>query len=317
MTAIETHGLTKRYGDVMAVNDLDFKVEGGEVFGFLGPNGAGKSTTINVLLGYMSPTDGSATILGHDVETESRELRRRTGVLPENVSVYDRLTGREHVISAIRMKDADDDPDALLSRVGLDESAWDRPAGDYSTGMAQRVAMATALAGNPDLLVLDEPQNGLDPNGMQKIRDIVQEEATDGTTIFFSSHILPEVEAVSDRVGMMRNGRMAAVDTVNGLRQQFGGGAVVTATMADRPTAYDELNGIDGIAAVERDGDRVIVTCRQPRATVETITTLERTGQIEDFTIEKQSLEDLFTAVTAGAEETDETRVPVGEEVSA
>lgn len=317
MTAIETHGLTKRYGDVIAVNDLDLSVEEGEVFGFLGPNGAGKSTTINVLLGYMSPTDGSATILGNDIETESRELRRRTGVLPENVSVYDRLTGREHVISAIGMKDVDDDPDALLSRVGLDESAWDRPAGDYSTGMAQRVAMATALAGDPDLLVLDEPQNGLDPNGMQKVRDIVQEEAADGTTVFFSSHILPEVEAVSDRVGMMRNGRMAALDTVSGLRQQFGGGAVVTAMMADHPTAGGELDGIDGVAAVERDDNRVIVTCRQPRAKVKTITALERTGRVEDFTVEKQSLEDLFTTVTAGGEETDGMKTPVSEEVSA
>lgn len=317
MTAIETHGLTKRYGDIVAVNNLDLRVEEGEVFGFLGPNGAGKSTTINVLLGYMSPTEGSATILSHDIETESRELRHRTGVLPENVSVYDRLTGREHVVSAIRMKDVDDDPDALLSRVGLDESAWDRPAGDYSTGMAQRVAMATALAGGPDLLVLDEPQNGLDPNGMQRVRDIVKEETADGTTIFFSSHILPEVEAVSDRVGMMRNGRMAAVDTVSGLRQQFGGGVVVTAMMADQSTACGELDEIDGVAAVERDGDRVIVTCRQPRAKVEAITVLERTGRIEDFTIEKQSLEDLFTTVTAGVEEGDETRAPSGEEVSA
>lgn len=317
MTAIETNGLTKRYGDIMAVNNLDLRVEEGEVFGFLGPNGAGKSTTINVLLGYMSPTDGSATILSHDIETESRELRRRTGVLPENVSVYDRLSGREHVVSAIRMKDANDDPDALLSRVGLDESAWDRPAGDYSTGMAQRLAMATALAGSPDLLVLDEPQNGLDPNGMQRVREIVQAEAADGTAVFFSSHILPEVEAVSDRVGMMQNGRMAAVDTVSGLRQQFGGGAVVTATMADRPTARGEFDGIDGVAGVERDGDRVIVTCRRPRAKVEAITALERTGRIEDFTVEKQSLEELFTSVTTGAEATNETKTPVGEEVSA
>ena len=317
MTAIEAHGLTKRHGDVMAVNDLDFRVEEGEVFGFLGPNGAGKSTTINVLLGYVTPTDGSATILGHDIETESRELRRRTGVLPENVSVYDRLTGREHVASAIRMKDVDDDPETLLSRVGLDESAWDRPAGNYSTGMAQRLAMATALAGGPDLLVLDEPQNGLDPNGMQRVRDIIQEEAADGTTIFFSSHILPEVEAVSDRVGMMRNGRIAAIDTVSGLRQQFGGGAVVTVTMTDRQTVRSELDGIEGVAAVERDDDRVIVTCRRPRTKVETITALERTGRIEDFTVEKQSLEDLFTTVTAGAEETGEPRASVGEGVSA
>ena len=316
MIAIETDGLTKRYGDITAVDDLDLTVEEGEVFGFLGPNGAGKSTTINVLLGYMNPTGGSATILGHDIEAESRELRRRTGVLPENVSVYERLTGREHVVSAIRMKDVDDDPETLLSRVGLEKAARDRPAGEYSTGMAQRLAMATALAGAPDLLILDEPQNGLDPNGMQLMRDIVQTEAANGTTVFFSSHILPEVEAVSDRVGMMRNGRMAAVDTVNGLRKQFGGGTVVNVTMAGKPTASDELDGIDGVDTVTHDGHRVVVTCRQPRAKVETITALERTGRIMDFTIEKQSLEDLFTTITDG-EETDEAKAPVeGEGVS-
>ncbi|WP_135852225.1 ABC transporter ATP-binding protein [Halorussus salinus] len=302
MSVIETSDLTKRFGDVTAVDGLTFEVEEGEVFGFLGPNGAGKSTAINVLLGYMSPTAGSATILGHDAETESRALRARTGVLPENVEVYDRLTGREHVASAIRIKDAADDPERLLSRVGLDPEAWDRRAGGYSTGMAQRTALATALAGDPDLLVLDEPQSGLDPNGMQEIRDIVLEEAADGTTVFFSSHILPEVEAVSDRVGVMRAGEMAAVDDIDTLRRQWTDETVVRATVADPPIRPETVTDLDGVEEVQVDGDRVTVSCRTPRAKGRTVAALERTGGVADFEVEEGSLEDTFTALTGGAD---------------
>ncbi|UPW02246.1 ABC transporter ATP-binding protein [Halorussus gelatinilyticus] len=302
MSVLETRNLTKRFGDVTAVDGVSFAVEEGEVFGFLGPNGAGKSTTINVLLGYMSPTSGSASILGHDVETESRALRARTGVLPENVGVYDRLTGREHVASAIRIKDADDDPERLLARVGLDPDAWDRRAGGYSTGMAQRMALATALAGDPDLLVLDEPQSGLDPNGMQEIRDVVLEEAADGTTVFFSSHILPEVEAVSDRVGVMRAGEMAAVDDIDALRERWTDDTVVRATVADPPVRPEALADLDGVSDVAVEGDRVTLSCRTPRAKGRAVAALERTVGVADFEVEEGSLEDTFTALTGGAD---------------
>ncbi|MFC4448850.1 ABC transporter ATP-binding protein [Halorussus aquaticus] len=314
MSVIETRNLTKRFGDVTAVDGLSFEVEEGEVFGFLGPNGAGKSTTINVLLGYMSPTSGSGTVLGHDVETESRELRARTGVLPENVGVYDRLTGREHVASAIRIKDADDDPEELLSRVGLDPNAWDRRAGGYSTGMAQRMALATALAGDPDLLVLDEPQSGLDPNGMQEIRDIVLEEAAAGTTVFFSSHILPEVEAVSDRVGVMRAGEMAAVDGIDTLRERWTDDTVVRATVAQPPVRPEMLADLAGVEEAEVEEDRVTVSCRRPRAKGRVIAALERAGGVADFEVDEGSLEDTFTALTGSADAGEQTASPNAEE---
>ncbi|WP_372479924.1 ATP-binding cassette domain-containing protein [Halomicrobium sp. HM KBTZ05] len=304
MPAIEVSALTKRFGEVRAVEDLSFTVEEGEVFGFLGPNGAGKSTAINVLLGYMSPTSGGAKVLGHDVVEASRAIRERTGVLPENVSVYDRLTGREHVESAIRMKGVDDDPQALLERVGIADAA-DRRAGGYSTGMAQRLALATALVGEPDLLVLDEPQSGLDPTGMQDVREIVREEVRNDTTVFFSSHILPEVEAVSDRVGMMRRGEMAAVDTVGSLRDRLSAGTVLTATMADPLPDTRTIDAIDGVRAVSTDGATVTVTCRTDRSKVDVINALERVGRITDFTIEETSLEELFNIVTG--EQTEET----------
>jgi len=143
MAAIQTTGLTKRYGkSILAVDDLDLTVEEGEVFGFLGPNGAGKSTTINMLLDFVRPTEGSATVLGLDAQADTDEIRHRIGVLPEGASVYDRLTAREHLEWVIDTKDVDDDPDALLEKVGLTSDDGDRPAGDYSKGMAQRPGSA-------------------------------------------------------------------------------------------------------------------------------------------------------------------------------
>jgi ABC-2 type transport system ATP-binding protein len=295
MEAIQTAGLTKRFGEATAIEELDFAVESGEVFGFLGPNGAGKSTTINVLLGYMTPTDGSGTILGYDIESESRSIRRRIGVLPENVSPYDRLTAREHVESAARMKDANTDPTTVLDRVGLDPDAWDRVADGYSTGMSQRLALATALVGDPDLLILDEPQNGLDPVGMQEVRDIVQEEAEKGTTVFFSSHILPEVEAVADRVGIMRDGRMAAVDTVDGLRETAGGETTLELSVGE-PVDRADLADVAGVRGVTLDGGRVRVVCDRPRTKIDVIKRLDEVAHVTDFDVEDITLEALFNS---------------------
>lgn len=307
MCAIQVSGITKRFGNVTAVDDLSFSVERGEVFGFLGPNGAGKSTVINVLLGYMSPTGGSATVLGYDIESESRKLRARTGVLPENIGIYDRLSGREHVESAIRIKRSDDDPDALLDRVGLDTDARDRPAGEYSTGMTQRLGLATALAGDPDLLIMDEPQSGLDPNGMQEVRSIVSEEASGGTTVFFSSHILSQVEAVSDRIGVMRAGQMVALDTPSSLRDQLGGDTSLSVQMATVPGELDSVTSIDGVEAVQQTGTEVQVTCTRNRAKARVIAELERIGDVRDFEVDVGSLEDSFINLTADASAGEQT----------
>lgn len=296
--AIETSSLTKRFGDVTAVDDLSFTVDEGEVFGFLGPNGAGKSTTINMLLGYMSPTAGSATVLGCDIETESRTLRSRTGVLPEDTSVYERLTAREHVEAAIRFKGVDDDPEQLLKRVGLKREAWDRAAGGFSTGMEQRLGLATALAGNPELLVLDEPQAGLDPNGMQHVRKVVLEEAASGTAVFFSSHILPEVEAVSDRVGMMRDGSMPVLNDVEALQQETGTDPSLTVTV-ERPAVDTEaIAGIDGVSSVSVDGRRVEAVCADQSVRASVIAALESDIGVTDFETSERSLEDVFSEVT-------------------
>jgi ABC-2 type transport system ATP-binding protein len=303
MAAIELDGVTKRFDDVTAVSDLSLTVDDGEVFGFLGPNGAGKSTTINILLDFVRPTSGTVTVLGHDAREESVAVRERTGVLPEGFDVYDRLTGRAHVEFAVDSKESDADPDAVLERVGLADAA-DRKAGGYSKGMRQRLALAMALVGDPDLLILDEPSSGLDPAGAKEMREIVLAEADRGTTVFFSSHILEQVEAVCDRVGILREGELVAVDSIDGLRAASDTDAALEITVGS-PVDDDVLatvRGLDGVDSVERDGEQTLrVACDSDTKTT-VVTTLEDNGvTVADFTTREASLEDLFLSYTEDA----------------
>ena len=300
MAAIELDGVTKRFEDVTAVSDLSLTVEEGEVFGFLGPNGAGKSTTINVLLDFVRPTSGTVTVLGHDARAESVAVRERTGVLPEGFDVYDRLTGRAHVEFAADSKEVDADPDAVLERVGLADAAG-RNAGGYSKGMRQRLVLAMALVGDPDLLILDEPSSGLDPAGAKEMREIVLSEAERGTTVFFSSHILEQVEAVCDRVGILQAGELVAVDSIDELRAASGTDATlrirVGATVDDGLLAT--LRGLDGVDSVDRDGDDTLQVGCDSDAKTAVVTALEDNGvPVDDFSTDEASLEDLFLAYT-------------------
>ncbi len=300
MSAITVDGLTKVYGSTVALDDLSFDVREGEVFGFLGPNGAGKSTTINVLLDFVRPTAGEARVLGLDAHRSSREIRQRTGVLPEGFQTYRRLTGRQHLEFAIESKGVDDDPDDLLERVGIRDAA-DRKAGGYSTGMAQRLMLAMALVGEPDLLILDEPSTGLDPNGAREMREIVREENARGATVFFSSHILGQVEAVCDRVGILREGEMVAVDTVAGLRESVGGGTTLRVTV-DRidDGAVAAVRSLPDVGAVSVEGDEeptIVVTCDGSKTAV--LEALESNGlEVRDFSTEEASLDEVFHSYT-------------------
>ncbi|RCU47214.1 ABC transporter ATP-binding protein [Haloplanus salinus] len=302
MAAIELDGVTKHFGDVTAVSDLDLTVPEGEVFGFLGPNGAGKSTTINMLLDFVRPTAGEIRVLGLDAGAESVAVRRRTGVLPEGYDVYHRLTGRKHVEFAMRSKEVDGDPDAVLERVGIADAA-DRKAGGYSKGMRQRLTLGMALVGEPDLLILDEPSSGLDPGGAREMRDIVRAEADRGATVFFSSHVLGQVEAVCDRVGIMRAGELVAEDSIDGLREAVEGGETLVITV-DAASEDDlaAVRALDGVSNAATDGGTVTVTCDADAKTA-VIGALEDAGvTVKDFRTEETSLEDLFLAYTEGKE---------------
>jgi ABC-2 type transport system ATP-binding protein len=303
MAAIETTALTKRYGsDVYAVTDLDLAVAEGEIFGFLGPNGAGKSTTINMLLDFVRPTAGTASVLGMDAQTETRAIHERIGVLPDAYGLYDRLDGYTHLRFAADLKGVDDDPDALLETVGLDRAAAERAVGGYSKGMTQRLALAIALVGDPDLLILDEPTSGVDPNGAREIRELVRSRAQQGTTVFFSSHVLEQVEAVCDRVGIMNDGRLVAVDTIDGLRRALGEGSTVRVSVDRVPDTLD-LTDVPGVSRVVLDGTTVRATCTDPGAKVDVLDRVRDAGaSVVDFTTHEPSLEELFAAYTAEVE---------------
>jgi ABC-2 type transport system ATP-binding protein len=299
MPAIETRGLTKSFGGVTALQDLDLTVEAGEVFGFLGPNGAGKSTTINLVLDYLEPTSGSVEVFGIDAQADPVAVRRRVGVIPEGFNVLGQLTGREHVAFAVDSKDAANDPDDVLALVGLSEVA-DRPAAAYSKGMRQRLALGMAIVGDPDLLILDEPTTGLDPNGARFVRDTVTSLSDDGTAVFFSSHILDQVEAVADRVGILRGGELVAVDSIDGLRAAAGGGSRLEVTLdADpSPARLDAVRGLDGVSEATAAGATVTVACEN-RAKAAVVDELRADGAtVLDFETSETSLDELFARYT-------------------
>lgn len=302
MAAIESNDVSKRYDTVVALDRVDLTVETGETFGFLGPNGAGKSTFINTLLDFVKPSDGSVSIFGHDCQEAGVTARERIGVLPEGYSMFERLTGRQHIEYAIRSKDTNDDPIELLDRVGIREEA-DRKATDYSKGMAQRLVLGMALAGEPDLLVLDEPTTGLDPNGAAEMRDILREENERGATIFFSSHILEQVEAVCDRVGILQGGELVAVDTIEGLRESLGGGTklVITPSSLENGT-LSAIRTVEGVeTAVTRDESTIEVTCTND-AKMDVLVELRNAGvDVVNFQTEEASLEDMFVEYTGGS----------------
>ncbi|MGE0597937.1 MAG: ABC transporter ATP-binding protein [Dehalococcoidia bacterium] len=218
LAAIETHGLTRVFDGRTALNHLDLRIERGEVFGFLGPNGAGKSTTIRLLLDLIRPTSGSASILGFDCQRESIEVRRRVGFLPGELRLYPGLTGAQAVALFAGMRDDSAgiaEANELAEAIGLDLA---RKCGAYSKGNRQKLGVVLALLGKPEVLLLDEPTSGLDPLVQRAVWDILERHAAGGATIFFSSHVMSEVEVTCERVGILREGRLVAVEPVATLK---------------------------------------------------------------------------------------------------
>ncbi|NNE11855.1 MAG: ABC transporter ATP-binding protein, partial [Ilumatobacter sp.] len=214
---METYGLTKHYGDVVALVDLDLRVERGEVYGFLGPNGAGKTTMIRTILDEIRPTSGRASILGLDVHEHSVEIRRHIGYLPADVALYPQLSGRDLVRFFANLRGGVDwsHVDELCERLGADLS---RPIAELSTGNRQKVGLVQALMNRPEVVIMDEPSAGLDPLVQHELQTMIREIAAEGRTVFLSSHTLSEVERVADRVGIIRRGHLVAVEGLDDLR---------------------------------------------------------------------------------------------------
>ncbi len=215
---IETDSLTKRYGEIVAVDHLDLRVRRGEVYGFLGPNGAGKTTTLRMLLGLIAPSDGVASVLGEAPGSEHSLLH--TGAMIETPAFYPHLSGRDNLrVLAKYTGTPETRIDTVLGQVDLLDRAGDAFR-DYSLGMKQRLGVAAALLKDPALLILDEPTNGLDPAGMAEMRDLIRDLAGGDRTVLLSSHLMHEVEQICDRVGVIAKGRLVAEGTVNDLRGQ-------------------------------------------------------------------------------------------------
>jgi ABC-2 type transport system ATP-binding protein len=219
---IETSGLTMYYGRHRGIVDVDLAVQEGEVFGFLGPNGAGKTTTQRILLDVIRPTQGKATIFGLDCQKDGVAIRQRVGYLPGELSLYPTMTGKQflNLMNALHGNKGDMAyRRQLCERLHLDTS---RRMREYSRGNKQKVGIVAAFMNKADLVILDEPTGGLDPLVQQTVLALVREAQADGRTVFFSSHILPEVQAVCDRVGIIREGQLVATERVENLmRQQF------------------------------------------------------------------------------------------------
>jgi ABC-2 type transport system ATP-binding protein len=221
-TLIETQALIKRYGDKLAVNNVSFEVQAGEVFGFLGPNGAGKTTTIKMIVGLLQPTSGTVRVAGYDVQTQPLLAKASSGYVPDTPNLYAKLTGREllrfvgdlYSLDRQRMAQRTEE---LLRVLDLNEAA-DNTIDSYSHGMQQKASLAAALMHDPKVLVLDEPTVGLDPKSARLIKDILRQMADRGTAVFLSTHILEIAERMCDRIGIIDKGALVAVGTMNELR---------------------------------------------------------------------------------------------------
>ena len=287
LAAIDIRRLTKHYGSVHALNELTIKVRQGEIFGFLGPNGAGKSTLIRTLLGFLHPTAGTATVLGLDIASQGVEIRRRTGYLPGGIALYGSLSGGDMLAY---LADLQGQPaerrEELCERLKLSSADLRRRVRDYSRGMRQKLGVIQALQHDPQLAILDEPTEGLDPLMQHAFYGLLDDLRSAGRTIFFSSHVLPEVERVCDRVAIIRAGRLMALQTVDELLAR----RKRRITIRWRGTVPD-LSFLPGLADVEVRGDRATATLV---GQVGPFVRAVASPSLEDLTIEPASLEEAF-----------------------
>lgn len=217
---IEVKNLTKKYKDIVAVNNISFTVKKGEIFGFLGPNGAGKTTTIRTLLGFLKPNNGEAYIFGKNIKENIVDIRRNVGYIPGELALYEHLTGRQFLqyFSSIRNTDL-----SLLNDLfEIFELPLDRKIKGYSKGMKQKIGIVQAFMDDPEIVIMDEPTSGLDPLLQQKFYAFLQKEKQKGRTMFFSSHILSEVDRICDRVAIIRNGKIVALENIETLKKKIG-----------------------------------------------------------------------------------------------
>jgi len=285
---------------VRAVEDLSFEVRAGEIFGLLGPNGAGKTTALKMLLGFVKPTSGHAFIAGQRVGTVAS--RRQLGYLPENPALYEFLRGDEYLVFAGRLcglsrADARKRTVELLERVGLAGRA-DRPIRKFSKGMVQRLALAQALVGDPRIAILDEPMSGLDPIGRKDVRDLILQLRDEGRTVLFSTHILSDVEAICDRVGILVEGRLTDCGALADLVAP--GARAVELVVENVPPDLVARLQQDGTRVLQRDRATVLTFRDEDRARAALSAAVSSGATIVSLTPHRRSLEELFISRARG-----------------
>ncbi len=297
---IRTEGLTKRYGKLTVVDDVGLDVREGDRYGFLGPNGSGKSTTVRMLLGLVSPTSGTVRVLDEQMPRRALKVLPKVGALIEAPAFYPHLSGRRNLAvrdaagPGGRDKGRRGRIESALARVALD-GVDDRPVKAYSLGMKQRLGLAGALLHRPTLLVLDEPTNGLDPQGIREIRDLLVELNLSGTTVFLSSHLLGEVESFCTKVGIVSNGRLVAQDAVDALRRPTG--RVLLSTF-DVVRARELLGRTVDASTLGINGTPGRLLVRTDDAASLNALLVGQGVRIGELTIERRTLEDAFLELT-------------------
>jgi ABC-2 type transport system ATP-binding protein len=287
---IVAESLTKFYGSTRGVEDLDFAVQPGEVFGYLGPNGAGKSTTIRTMLDLIRPTRGRISLFGRDANGSSPELHARIGYLPGEFGLYERLTGERYLRDFATFRGGVDwgHVVSLADRVKLDLTIKIR---DLSHGNKRKVALLQAFMHEPELLVLDEPTQGLDPLVQQEFYALIEESRARGATVFMSSHVMPEVERVCDRVAIIREGRLVTVDDVGDLKAK----ALRRIELHfDRPVPAEAFTSLASVSSAEVRGDSVLLTVRGP---VDEVIKEAARHTVVNVATHEPSLEDIFLDV--------------------
>jgi ABC-2 type transport system ATP-binding protein len=294
---IRTENLTKRFGDILAVDDLTLELEAGEVFGFLGPNGAGKTTTIRMLTALISPTSGGATVLGWKIGQDDSQIRRRVGILTESPGLYDRLSAERNLAFFARLYEVEDIPgqvERYLRMLGL----WDRreeTAGTFSKGMRQKLAIARALLHEPQALFLDEPTSALDPEAAHMVREFIAGLKHEGRTIFLCTHNLDEADRLCDRIAVF-NTRLLALDTPTALRRQLYERTVVFHLRQVDPRYVERVESLPFVRAVRSMDDKLLVAVDEPEDNNPTIvrSLVEAGAEIQFVGELRRSLEDIY-----------------------
>ena len=303
---IETDHLTKQYDKKVVVNNLSLSIGEGEVFGFLGPNGAGKTTTIKMLMGLVQPTSGSGKVCGFDIIHQVLDVRRSCGVLPDPAGFYDNLTARRNLhfygsLYGLGGKDLDEKVVSTLKLVGLSE-AMDMKIGKYSKGMKQRFGLAQAIVHDPKVLIFDEPTAGIDPQGAKDYRNLVKELKGRGKTIMMTSHILPEVEAVCDRIGIIVNGEMKICGNVDELVDQYtrrqGYRLKLKVKEIDENRVRETLKPVSGISNVVRNNGFYLIDSSADVSEGVSRAVCRTGGVVTELEVYRPTLNEIFLDIT-------------------